>query len=70
VPGGEVSTKVALKPGRYYRVSNVSSFDRMNAPTTCQHCGLENLKTTVKMVDPTGLSLWMGTGCARRGEMG
>jgi hypothetical protein len=65
-----MSAKVALKPGRYYRVSNVSSFERMNAPTTCQHCGLENLKTTVKMVDPTGQSLWMGTGCARRGEMG
>lgn len=49
-----------------YRPAGMSAFDRLNTPTECGHCGRSGLKVTVKMVDPAGVTVWMGTGCAAK----
>lgn len=49
-----------------YRPAGTSAFERTNTPTDCGHCERTGLKTTVKMVDPSGVIVWMGTGCATK----
>lgn len=48
-----------------FRPAATNAFDRTNNPTTCQCCGREDLKKTVKMTDGNAI-VWMGTGCAAK----
>lgn len=44
----------------------MDAFDRVNGgPTTCQHCGREDLLRTVKMTDGAAV-MWLGRGCAAK----
>lgn len=48
-----------------YHPAATSALDRVDSPTTCQCCGREGLKKTVKMTDGVAV-VWMGTGCAAK----
>jgi len=50
----------------HYLPAGTSAAERLNTPTECGHCGRSGLKVTVKMVDPGGATVWMGTGCAAK----
>ena len=49
-----------------FRPAATSALERASMPSTCECCGRENLKRTVKMTDGTAV-LWMGVGCAAKG---
>lgn len=49
-----------------FRPAATNAFDRLNPPTTCQCCGREDLKRTIKMTDGVAV-MWMGVGCAAKG---
>jgi hypothetical protein len=50
-----------------FRPAATSALERANVPTTCQCCGKEELKKTVKVISTDGTTvLWMGTGCAAK----
>lgn len=40
--------------------------ESMQSPDTCDCCGREGLKRTVKLLSPAGRSVWFGLGCAAR----
>lgn len=49
-----------------FRPDATSAIERASVPTTCQCCGREGLRRTVKMTDGTAV-MWMGVGCAAKG---
>jgi ribosomal protein L37AE/L43A len=55
----KTATTLRLRPAA------TSAQERANVPTTCQCCGREGLKRTVKMTDGAAV-LWLGTGCAAK----
>lgn len=49
-----------------FRPAATSALERASMPSTCECCGREGLKRTVKMVSGDAV-LWMGVGCAAKG---
>jgi hypothetical protein len=49
-----------------FRVAATTAIERASMPTTCECCGRENLKRTLKMTNGPSV-LWMGVGCAAKG---
>jgi hypothetical protein len=49
-----------------YRFAQLSLGESLTSPTACDCCGREDLKRTVKLVNPEGRTVWFGTGCAAR----
>lgn len=49
-----------------FRPAATTALERASMPSTCECCGREGLKRTVKMVNGTAV-LWMGVGCAAKG---
>lgn len=48
------------------RPAPMNALDRVSGgPTTCQHCGREDLLRTVKMTDGAAV-MWLGRGCAAK----
>jgi len=49
-----------------FRPAATTALERASMPSTCECCGREGLKRTVKMVNGAAV-LWMGVGCAAKG---
>lgn len=48
-----------------FRPAATSAMERLTSPDTCECCGREYLKKTVKVTDGAAV-MWMGTGCAAK----
>lgn len=49
-----------------FRFAELGPMERLTSPDTCDCCGREGLKRTVKLISPAGRPVWYGTGCAAR----
>lgn len=47
-----------------YTFASLSIGEALQSPDTCDCCGRDGLKRTVKLVNPDGNVVWFGTGCA------
>lgn len=49
-----------------YRYAELARGEAMQSPSVCDHCGREDLKRTIKLINPEGRPVWIGSGCAAR----
>jgi ribosomal protein L37AE/L43A len=49
-----------------YRFAELALGESLQSPTVCDHCGREDLKRTIKLINPEGRAMWIGGGCAAR----
>ena len=49
-----------------FRPAATTALERASMPSTCECCGREELKRTVKMISGDTV-MWMGVGCAAKG---
>ena len=49
-----------------FRFAELARGESLCSPTTCDCCGREELKRTIKLVHPSGRTVWYGTGCAAK----
>lgn len=49
-----------------YRFAELARGESLQSPDVCDCCGREDLKKTVKLVNPDGRVVWFGVGCAAR----
>jgi hypothetical protein len=49
-----------------FRFAELARGESLQSPETCDCCGREGLKKTVKLISPSGSVVWYGTGCAAR----
>jgi hypothetical protein len=49
-----------------FRYAELSRGEGLCSPDTCDHCGRQNLKKTIKLITPDGQCVWFGVGCAAR----
>lgn len=49
-----------------YRFAELAQGEGLQSPSVCDCCGREELKRTVKLINPEGRSVWYGAGCAAR----
>jgi hypothetical protein len=47
-----------------FRFAELACGESLCSPTACDCCGREDLKRTVKLINPEGCVVWFGTGCA------
>ncbi len=49
-----------------YRFAELARGESLQSPSVCDCCGREDLKKTVKLINPEGRPVWYGVGCAAR----
>lgn len=49
-----------------YRFGELGPGESLQSPSVCDCCGREDLKRTVKLINPGGAVVWYGCGCAAR----
>jgi hypothetical protein len=49
-----------------FRFAELARGESLCSPETCDCCGREGLKKTIKLISPEGRVVWFGTGCAAR----
>ena len=49
-----------------YKYAELARGEALTSPETCDCCGRQGLKKTVKLVNPGGRVVWYGTGCAAK----
>lgn len=49
---------------RGFQFAELAVGESLSSPTVCDHCGREELKRTVKLINPEGRVVWFGAGCA------
>jgi hypothetical protein len=49
-----------------YRYAELARGEALQSPSVCDCCGREDLKRTIKLVNPEGRAMWVGCGCAAR----
>jgi hypothetical protein len=49
-----------------YRYAKLAAGESLCSPETCDCCGREGLKKTIKLINPAGCPVWFGVGCAAR----
>ena len=49
-----------------YRYAELGPMERLSSPDTCDCCGREGLKRTIKLISPAGRPVWFGCGCAAK----
>lgn len=49
-----------------YRYAELARGEALQSPNVCDCCGREDLKRTIKLINPEGRSMWVGCGCAAR----
>lgn len=49
-----------------YRYAELARGEALQSPSVCDHCGREDLKRTIKLINPEGRAVWIGAGCAAR----
>ena len=49
-----------------YKYAELARGESLTAPETCDCCGRQGLKKTIKLVNPGGRVVWYGTGCAAK----
>lgn len=47
-----------------FRFAELARGESLCSPDTCDHCGREHLKKTIKLISPEGRVVWFGVGCA------
>jgi len=47
-----------------YKYAELAIGESLGSPTVCDHCGKEELKRTIKLINPAGRVVWFGVGCA------
>jgi hypothetical protein len=49
-----------------YRYAELARGEALQSPSVCDCCGREDLKRTIKLINPEGRPVWFGCGCAAR----
>lgn len=49
-----------------YRFAELARGESLQSPSVCDCCGREDLKRTVKLINPKGRPVWFGAGCAAK----
>lgn len=49
-----------------YRFAELALGEALQSPSVCDCCGREDLKRTIKLINPEGRPVWFGCGCAAR----
>lgn len=49
-----------------YRFAELARGEALQSPSVCDCCGREDLKRTIKLINPEGRPVWFGCGCAAR----
>lgn len=49
-----------------YCFAELARGEAMQSPSVCDCCGREDLKRTIKLINPEGRVMWVGCGCAAR----
>lgn len=49
-----------------YRFAELARGESLQSPDFCYCCGRQDLKKTVKLINPEGRVVWFGVGCAAR----
>lgn len=49
-----------------YRFAELARGEALQSPSVCECCGREDLKRTIKLINPDGRPVWFGCGCAAR----
>lgn len=49
-----------------YRFAELARGEALQSPSVCDCCGREDLKRTIKLINPDGRPVWYGCGCAAR----
>lgn len=49
-----------------FRFAELGRGESLCSPDVCDCCGREDLKKTVKLINPEGRVVWFGVGCAAR----
>ncbi len=49
-----------------YQFAELAPGESLQSPETCDCCGREGLKRTIKLINPEGRPVWFGVGCAAK----